>query len=234
MSALATPASVSREQMILDHLLQVTIIARKFHRRCPPEVLLEDLVSTGIVGLLDAYSRFDSRRNLRFKTLAEHRIRGAILDYLRRLDPLPRAVRRFQKERDAVISRLSQKHQRRPSEHEIAAEIGITDNHYRQFAVLAEAATISLSTHSPDDVQVRDVPDPATLYSRESAILTRTIETAIRDLPEPERAVIVAIRNGESHCAIADHLHIAEGRVRQIKHRALVYLRARLGVRPPA
>jgi DNA-directed RNA polymerase specialized sigma subunit len=79
MSSVATPAPKSREQVILDHLPQVKIIAARFHPRCPPQVLLEDLVR-GVVGLLDGYRRFDARRNLRFNTFAEHRIRGAIVE----------------------------------------------------------------------------------------------------------------------------------------------------------
>lgn len=69
MSAVATSVSLSREWVILNHLPQVRITAARFHRRCPPEVLREDLVSAGTLGLPDAYRRFDMGRNLRFKTL---------------------------------------------------------------------------------------------------------------------------------------------------------------------
>jgi RNA polymerase sigma factor for flagellar operon FliA len=234
MSAAAMPALINREQVILNHLPQVKIIASKFHRCCPSEVLLEDLVSAGVVGLLDAYSRFDSRRNLRFKTFAEHRIRGAIIDYLRQLDPLPRSVRRFQKDREAAISRISQRHQRRAAEQDITAELGVSVELYRKFAAMADATTISLDAATPHDSHLHDIADPDTLYHPECAILTHAVEAAIRDLPGPERAVVTAIRNGDSHRAIAESLHVTDGRVSQIKRRALGYLRARLGVRAPA
>ena len=94
-----------REELIVSHLPQVGLLARRLHRRCP-QVELADLVSAGTIGLIQAVDRFDPKRNLKLKTLAEHRISGAMLDYLRRIDPLSRDVRRFQKQRDAIIADL--------------------------------------------------------------------------------------------------------------------------------
>lgn len=90
-----------RERMILDHLPQVELVARRFHRRCR-QVELEDLIAEGTIGMITAIDRFDPALGWKSKTFVEHRIRGAILDYLRRIDPLPRSVRRFQKMRDAL------------------------------------------------------------------------------------------------------------------------------------
>ena len=74
----------NRDQIILDHLPQVELLARRLHRRCP-QVELDDLISAGTVGLIQAVDRFDPSRNLKLKTLAEHRISGALLDYLRQV-----------------------------------------------------------------------------------------------------------------------------------------------------
>lgn len=95
-----------REELILSHMPQVQLLARRLHRRCP-QVELEDLISAGTIGLIQAVDRFNPSRHLKLKTLAEHRINGALLDYLRHIDPLPRGVRRFQKQRDAMIDALS-------------------------------------------------------------------------------------------------------------------------------
>jgi RNA polymerase sigma factor for flagellar operon FliA len=95
-----------REELILSHMPQVKLLARRLHRRCP-QVELDDLISAGTIGLIQAVDRFDEGRNLKLKTLAEHRISGALLDYLRHIDPLPRSVRRFQKQRDAIIAEVS-------------------------------------------------------------------------------------------------------------------------------
>src|ERR1035438_1608225 len=83
-------AAGGREQLILDHLSQVRLIARRIHERLPESVSLDDLISTGIVGLISAIDRFDSSHNVKLKTYAEYKIRGAILDSLRGLDWAPR------------------------------------------------------------------------------------------------------------------------------------------------
>lgn len=80
-----TTASL-REDLILSHMRQVKLLARCLHRRCP-QVELDDLISAGTIDLIQAVDRFDPSRNLKLKTLAEHRINGALLDYLRHIDP---------------------------------------------------------------------------------------------------------------------------------------------------
>src|SRR5437016_13421448 len=87
-----------REQLILDHLPQVRLIARRIHDRLPESVSLDDLVSTGIVGLIAAIDHFDASHNVKLKTYAEYKIRGAILDNLRGLDWAPRQQRRRSKQ----------------------------------------------------------------------------------------------------------------------------------------
>lgn len=94
-----------RDKLITDHLPQVELLARRLHRRVP-QVELDDLIQAGALGLIQAVDRFDESRGCMLKTLAEHRIRGALLDYLRQIDPLPRSVRRFQKRRDAILAQV--------------------------------------------------------------------------------------------------------------------------------
>ena len=115
----------TREQIILDHLPQVRSLACRVHRRCPSNVALEDLVSAGTVGLIQAVNRFDDRRNLKLKTLAEHRIRGATIDYLRQLDPLSERSLQFQRKRDAAEAEFERTNFRRPLDDELARELGI-------------------------------------------------------------------------------------------------------------
>lgn len=186
------------------------------------------------VGLIEGYSRFDARRDLQFKTFAEHRIRGAIIDYLRRLDPLPRDVRRFQKKCDAAILRLSQHHKRQASEQEIADELGITVDRYRKLAVIAHTTTISLDEPRAGGRPIGDVLDPASLSNGEYGALSPAVAAAIEELPEPARTVVMAVRHGENHRTIAKRLHVTEGRVSQIKRSALERLRTSLSVRTPA
>lgn len=112
----------NRDQMILDHLPQVKLLAQRLHRRCP-QVELEDLISAGTVGLIRAVDRFDPSRKLKLRTLAEHRIQGALLDYLRQIDPLPRTVRAFQKRRDAILSTWERSDV--PTQEELAVVMGL-------------------------------------------------------------------------------------------------------------
>ena len=86
--------SAERERLLLEHLPQVQYVARRIHGRLPQQVLLEDLVHAGILGLMDAVRKYDPSKNVQLKHYAEFRIRGAILDSLRLVDWSPRAVRR--------------------------------------------------------------------------------------------------------------------------------------------
>ena len=109
-----------REQLILEHLPQVRLIARRIQERLPENITLEDLVSTGVIGLIAAIDNFDPSHNVKLKTYAEYKIRGAILDSLRGLDWAPRQKRRQAKQIEAAIAVAEQRLQRAPNEEEIA------------------------------------------------------------------------------------------------------------------
>src|ERR1051325_6320171 len=108
-----------RERLILDHLPQVRLIARRIQERLPDSVSLDDLVSTGVVGLIAAIDHFDPTHNVKLKTYAEYKIRGAILDSLRGLDWAPRQKRRRAKQIEAAIAAAEQRLQRSPDEEDI-------------------------------------------------------------------------------------------------------------------
>src|ERR1700727_2998498 len=93
-----------RERLILEHLPQVRLIARRIQERLPENISLEDLVSTGVVGLISAIDNFDPKHNVKLKTYAEYKIRGAILDSLRGLDWGPRHQRQRSKQFAAAIT----------------------------------------------------------------------------------------------------------------------------------
>ena len=93
-----------RERLILEHLPQVRLIARRIQERLPESISLDDLVSTGVLGLISAIDNFDPSHNVKLKTYAEYKIRGAILDSLRGLDWAPRQKRRKAKQIEAAIA----------------------------------------------------------------------------------------------------------------------------------
>src|SRR5436305_4490456 len=124
-----------RERLILEHLPQVRLIARRIQERLPENISLEDLVSTGVIGLISAIDNFDPSHNVKLKTYAEYKIRGAILDSLRGLDWAPRQKRRKAKQIEAAIASLEQRLQRAPSEDEIAEEMEVSLEEYHEWLV---------------------------------------------------------------------------------------------------
>ncbi len=133
----------NREDLILAHMPQVELLAPRLHRRCP-QAELDDLISARMIGLIQAVDRFDPSGKLELKTLAEHRISGALLGYLRRIDLLPRNVRRFQKRCDAVITEFTGSGEV-PSQEQIAKALGVPTNRYiRLSLMITESETISI------------------------------------------------------------------------------------------
>jgi RNA polymerase sigma factor FliA len=228
MPTVSMPAR-KREQVILDHLPLVKSIATGVHRRCPSEVLHEDLVSAGVVGLLQAYQRFDKRRKLKLRTLAAHRIRGAMLDYLRDLDPLPRDLRRFHKKRENVIARLSSVCCAQPSEEDIAQEMALPLGRYRILVQAAQDCGVSLDATGHDGGPPLELMTPDHQVTERRA-LCRQLQDAIERLPTSDRRVMTALKAGESAREIADRLRVTEGRISQIKNRAIRRLRIELAV----
>src|ERR1700720_2564215 len=116
MSNPATPetSSEARERLILDHLPQVRLIARRIHTRLPETVSLEDLISTGALGLISAIDHSEPSHNVKLKTYAEYKIRGAILDSLRSLDWAPRQKRKLAKQIQTAIAAAGQRVHREP------------------------------------------------------------------------------------------------------------------------
>src|SRR5215471_14656245 len=124
-------AADERERLILEHLPQVRLIARRIQERLPDNISLDDLISTGVIGLISAIGNFDPKHNVKLKTYAEYKIRGAILDSLRGLDWAPRQKRKRAKQIEAAIAAAEQKVKRAPLEEEIAAQLDLSVDEYR-------------------------------------------------------------------------------------------------------
>jgi RNA polymerase sigma factor for flagellar operon FliA len=114
-----------RDELVMNHLTEVYIIARKIHERLPVFVPLEDLVHSGVLGLIGATTKYDSTRKVQFKTFAQFRIRGAILDGLRKLDHASRRMREKSHMINTASELLSRRLCRQPTEEEIANEVGL-------------------------------------------------------------------------------------------------------------
>ena len=233
-----------REQLILDHLPQVRLIARRIHDRLPESVSLDDLISTGIVGLISAIDRFDSSHNVKLKTYAEYKIRGAILDSLRGLDWAPRQQRKRSKQIEAAISRAEQLLHRSPTEGEIATQLGLTIEEYHEWLVDVRGLNLgSLESAAPEDENnnSRDLlkyisGDEENWPSRllERSELQRLLAEAIAKMPDVEKTVLSLYYHEELTLReISKIVHLHESRISQLKSQAILRLRSYMEKRWP-
>ena len=230
-----------RERLILEHLPQVRLIARRIQERLPENISIDDLISTGVIGLISAIDNFDPRHNVKLKTYAEYKIRGAILDSLRGLDWAPRQKRRKAKQIEASIANAEQRLQRAPIEEEIAAELEITLQEYHQWLVEIRGLNIASLEYSGGD-QGKDllhyIPDesenlPSTIL--EKSELERLLAEHIETIPPMEQTVLsLYYREELTLREIADIVHLHESRISQLKSQAILRLRSRLAQQWPA
>lgn len=117
--------------MVLEQLPQVRYIAQKIHSRLPQHIPLEDLVNTGVLGLIEALAKFDPKRNVQLQSYARYRIQGAILDSLREQDWSPRLLRQKERQLEMTREKLKVRLGRLPSQAELAAGLGISDQQFQ-------------------------------------------------------------------------------------------------------
>lgn len=230
-----------RERLILEHLPQVRLIARRIQERLPESVSLEDLISTGVIGLIAAIDHFDPAHNVKLKTYAEYKIRGAILDSLRGLDWAPRQRRRRAKQIESAISAAEQRWKRTPTEEEVAAQLGIRLEEYHDWLVEIRGLNIGSLEASAGELG-RDLLNyigddgenlPSTLLER--AELERLLATEIDGLPDIERTVLGLYYQEELTLReIAQVIKLHESRISQLKTQAILRLRTRLAEQWPA
>ncbi|HTW66146.1 MAG TPA: FliA/WhiG family RNA polymerase sigma factor [Bryobacteraceae bacterium] len=233
--------SDERERLILEHLPQVRLIARRIHERLPESVNLDDLISTGTIGLIAAIDRFDPRHNVKLKTYAEYKIRGAILDSLRGLDWAPRQQRRRSKQIEAAIAAVEQRLHRAPTEEEIAHQLELSLEEYHEWLVDIRGVNLgSLEASAPDDdgrnllKYISDDEEnwPSRLLERSE--LQRLLAEAIEKMPRTERIVISLYYHEELTLReIAKVVNLHESRVSQLKSQAILRLRSYLEMRWP-
>ncbi len=231
-----------RERLIMDHLPQVRLIARRIHERLPESVSLDDLVSTGIVGLISAIDRFDPAQNVKLKTYAEYKIRGAILDSLRGLDWAPRQQRKRAKQIEAAIAAAEQRLHRSPSEEEIAQQLGQTIEEYHEWLVDVRGLNLgSLESAAPDEDN-RDLlnylsDDEDSWPSRvvERSELQALLAEAISKMPDMEKTVLSLYYHEELTLReISKIVRLHESRISQLKSQAILRLRTYMAKRWPS
>jgi RNA polymerase sigma factor FliA len=240
-SAATEPVNdVERERLILEHLPQVRLIARRIQERLPENIALEDLISTGVIGLISAIDNFDPSHNVKLKTYAEYKIRGAILDSLRGLDWAPRQKRRQAKQIEAAVASAEQRLQRAPLEEEVAAELKLPIEEYRSWLVEIRGLNIaSLECAGAENGKdlLQYIPDegghqPAALLER--AELERLLAEGIEGIPAIEKTVLGLYYHEELTLReIAQIVKLHESRISQLKSQAILRLRNYLAAKWP-
>jgi RNA polymerase sigma factor for flagellar operon FliA len=234
--AFACGDDAARERLLREHLGLVHFVARQVARRLSEEADFDELVSAGTIGLVNALESFDTGRGLAFSTFAAPRIRGAILDELRRQDHVPRSVRRKAREIGAARDALTRTHSRTPDDREVAALVGVDlPTLWRWQADVENAVHVPLDrpagaggTPSPSETLAGDEGDGI------DALLTHHQEVAVlRDailtLKEQERTVLALYYFEELKLhEIAKVLELTESRVSQIRSKAVQRLRVAL------
>ncbi len=224
----------TRDELLVQHLPTVRFVARRIHERLPHHVELDDLVSAGLVGLMDAADKFDWSRQVQFKSYAQFRIRGAILDSLRTLDWSPRELRRKGRAMAEAIRVLSAQLGRTPLDEEIAHEMEMDLSTYQEMTGeirCLEVGTLNLErTEEVREEELVYVPAPATENPLFRCIEGQTREklaVAIECLPEKERLVLTLYYHEELTLReIGFTLGVVESRVSQIRSSAVSHLRA--------
>lgn len=225
-----------QERMMIEHLPVVRYLARRIHERLPQHVDMEDLVGAGILGLLDAFQKFDPNKKVQFRSYAQFRIRGAILDSLRTLDWSPRDLRRKGRAVEEAIRVLTGRAGRAPSEAEVAAEMQLELGEYQQ--LLGELKGLEIGTLHMERSEDSGEEELAYIPNRpEDDPLFRCLEGEMREwlvdsvnkLPERERLVMTLYYYEEMTMKeIGLTLGVVESRISQIHASAVLHLRVLL------
>ena len=229
-------SATERDLLLMEHLPTVRYLARRIHERLPQHVELDDLVSAGVVGLIDAFSKFDHTKKVQFKSYAQFRIRGAILDSLRTLDWSPRELRRKGRAVEEAIRSVTQRVGRAPSEQEIAREMELTLAEYQLLLGDLKGLEIgSLHMERSEDsgdeelAYIPGSPEDDPLFRCLKGEMKQRLADAIEELPEKERMVLTLYYYEElTMKEIGLTLGVVESRVSQIHSSAVLRLRTAL------
>lgn len=231
-------AQKSREDQVLEHAYLIKRIVSRMAARLPAEVDSDELYQAGSLGLLDAIDKFDPTKEVQFKTYAEFRIKGAILDELRAMDWIPRSVRSSATKLEKAHTALSHRLGREPTDQETAHELEMSLKEYHEFLAKARPIPlVSLDSYgkkededAQDMLEVLEDPDaedPFVLFSSEE--MQTHLAEAIEKLPEQEQLILSLYYMEEMNLKeIGEILGVSESRISQIRIKVIVKLRVAL------
>ena len=230
----------ARERLVVAYSPLVKYVSGRMASGLPAHVDEADLISYGLIGLINAIERFEPSREIKFETYAITRIKGAIIDELRHEDWVPRSVRARARQIERANAKLEHRLQRAPTDEEMAAELDISVEEFQEFLLQISNSTVAAldelwtATDSSGDaislldtIHDPDAPDPAA--AMDAADLKDPLADAIARLPEREK-LVVALYYYENLTLreIGEVLGVTESRVSQLHTKAVLRLRSRL------
>ena len=225
-----------REEIIIEYASLVKVVAGRLSMYLGYNVEYEDLVSYGIFGLIDAIDKFDLTKNVKFETYASLRIRGAILDQIRKMDWIPRSVRQKQKMIDSANARIEASLGRSATDEEIAEELEISiDDYYTMQGQTKVTNLVSLDEFVEQGSEMRMDPTGNSHFEQpdraiEKEEMTKMISSALTELTGKERQVVMLYYYEEMTLKeISMVLEVSESRVSQLHTKSLVKLKKKLG-----
>ncbi len=228
-----------REELILKYAPLVNYVANRLASRLPPNIHAEDLISPGIIGLIDAIEKFDPTKKIRFKTYAEFRIRGAMLDELRHMDWVPRSVRKKATELEKTIEQLEKELGRVPEDEEIAAAMNLSINEYYKLLDKTRGITFldieAIRRRMPDSSDedlfdlIADDGDSDPFEQLNMSEVKDILVECIKTLPEKEKLVVSLYYFEElTMKEIGVIMGYTESRISQMHTKAVMRIRAYL------
>ena len=230
------PTPELREQLIIEYAQLVKLVAGRLSMYLGHNVEYEDLVSYGIFGLIDAIDKFDAEKNVKFETYASLRIRGAILDQIRKMDWIPRTVRQRQRKIDDAIKQVEMRTGKTASDEDIAREIGISDEELGTWqSQLKVTNVVSLSEFEETGPEpVMDATHNSHFAQPEDVVQEEELKQMLIDslelLTEKERRVVELYYYEEMTLKeISRILEVSESRISQLHTKAVVKMRKKMG-----
>ena len=224
-----------REKLILEYAPLVKVVAGRLSMYLGYNVEYDDLVSYGIFGLIDAIDKFDMTKEVKFETYASLRIRGAILDQIRKMDWIPRTIRQKQRQIDTAMKEIEQKTGRQATDAEIASYLGISEDEYFDWQNQLKADNvISLNEYVEQGSDIPADKNGSGFETPESVIekdeMKQMLIEALELLTEKEKKVILLYYYEELTLKeISNVLEVSESRISQLHTKALQKMKTKMG-----
>lgn len=227
-----------KNQLIEEYAPLIKYIAQKIAVRLPSNIELDDLISAGVIGLMDAIDKYDPSRDNKFKTYAEFRIRGAILDELRAQDWVPRSIRDKAKMLDRTMANLENELNRAPTDEETAKALNVSVDEFHDLVNQVRPVSLlsiddSQTFSNTDKKSILNILEGSATHNPFNQLNVKAVKEvvaqAIEELPERQRLVLSLYYYEDLNLKeIGEVLRVTESRVSQLHAQAVQRLRAKL------